>query len=90
MDTDPKTKLVIFPIPALVAVLLKAERDKGSALTEAEVLRIRDSATCVAVPSNCVGEITKNRGYEDISPENCWVEWNDMRNTYGKDWGLKI
>ncbi|MBA2629180.1 MAG: hypothetical protein H0U78_03990 [Rickettsiaceae bacterium] len=26
-------------------------------------------------------KIEKSRGYRDIDPENCWVEWNEYKKT---------
>ena len=26
-------------------------------------------------------KIEKSRGYKDIDPENCWVEWNEYKKT---------
>lgn len=37
-------------IPALVVLLLDAERRKGSPLTEEEVLHIRDKGVCIVLP----------------------------------------
>ena len=44
-DSD---NLVIYPMPSLVSTLLDRERAKGSPLTEAEVIEIRDSCPSVA------------------------------------------
>jgi len=62
-DSD---KLVIYPIPSLVSTLLNRERAKGSPLTEAEVIEIRDSCPSVAVPIDVVPKIDAGRGYKDI------------------------
>ena len=48
---EPKERLVPTPIPALVAILLNKEREKGSPLTEDEVLEIRDNAVCMMLQS---------------------------------------
>ena len=76
MDFD---NLVIMPMPSLVSVLLHREQDKGSALTEAEVLSIRDGCQAVAVPRDKVAAIVESRGYEDIDPEHCWEQWQQVR-----------
>ena len=75
-DDDP---LVLVPIPALVAVLLHREQEKGSPLTEAEVLAIRDSAVCEALRYSAAAAIAEGRGYDDIAPEHAWEEWNAIR-----------
>jgi hypothetical protein len=74
--------LVIMPMPSLVATLLNRERNKGSPLTEAEVIYIRDNAPSVAVPRDVVPEIEEQRGYIDIDPENCWEEWQIARREF--------
>jgi hypothetical protein len=67
--------LLIVPVPALVAVLLNKENEKGSALTETEVLEIRDNAVSIAMPVDVKEQIDESRGYTDIDPENVWEEW---------------
>lgn len=76
MSTDP---LCIVFIPALVALLKAAEDRKGSFLSEVEVLEIRDNATATAVPFSTAFALEKERGYEDIVPEECWKEWKRVR-----------
>lgn len=72
-------RLVIMPMPALVAVLLAKEREKGSPLTEAEVIAVRDAAVCVMTPHDVVARIAEKRGYGDIDPERAWEDWNAIR-----------
>jgi hypothetical protein len=68
----------VAAIPSLVSTLLAAERNKGSPLTEAEVLRIRDNAGVLVLPDK--GELLElDRGYRDIDPNNCWMEWRQAR-----------
>jgi hypothetical protein len=74
--------LVIMPMPSLVATLLNKERAKGSPLTEAEVIGIRDNCPSVAVPRDIVPKIEERRGYLDIDPENCWQEWQVAREEF--------
>jgi hypothetical protein len=78
---DTKEELIITPIPALVAVLLRLEQEKGFPLTEAEVIAARDGATCVALPRHAHEAVTSGRGYEDINPELAWEEWQRIRVT---------
>jgi len=77
---DPD-KLVIYPIPSLVATLLNREQAKGSPLTEAEVIEIRDSCASVAVPVDVAEKIDAERGYKDIDPERCWEQWQEARKS---------
>ena len=71
--------LVITCMPSLVSVLLRHETDKGSPLTEQEVLAIRDDRTAVALPRDQVAKIAESRGYDDIDPEHCWEQWQQVR-----------
>ena len=72
-------ELIIRHVPSLVATLLAAEREKGSPLDEVEVLQIRDAAPAVAMPLFAFAAVEKERGYQDINPENCWIEWQSIR-----------
>lgn len=76
-------RLVITP--ALVAILLNTEQAKGSPLTEAEVLAVRDSAQCIAMPASVAAEVEAKRGYPDIDPEAAWIEWRRVRTELGQD-----
>ncbi|NTY90424.1 hypothetical protein [Pseudomonas putida] len=78
MTTDP---LCLIFIPALITLLKAAEDRKGSPLSEAEVLEIRDNATAMAVPFSAAFALEKERGYEDIVPEECWKEWLRVRSS---------
>ena len=75
-------QLIIVPVPPLVAVLLNREQQKGSPLTEEEVLAIRDGAECVAMPRDVAAEVAEKRGYDDIDPENAWEDWKRIRLTF--------
>ena len=72
-------KLVLVPVPALVAILVHHEKQKGAPLTEAEVLAIRDGCVCIAVPIAVAAKMAEERGYGDVSPENVWQEWCAFR-----------
>ncbi|MCC3313339.1 hypothetical protein [Nocardia africana] len=71
-DDDP---LVPIPIPALIALLIRREDDKGAALTEDEVLDVRDNALCMMMPLSDQRALDRSRGYRDIDPDNLWQEW---------------
>ncbi len=70
---------VLVFIPSLVAQLLRAEREKGAPLSEAEVLKIRDGSECVAMHPDDLPAMIEQRGYEDVDPERCWEEWQKAR-----------
>lgn len=75
MDDD----LIITPVPALVAVLLAMEREKGVALTREEVEEITHRAECIAMPRHARKKVVEARGYEDIDPEEAWEQWQKVR-----------
>jgi hypothetical protein len=76
MSTD---RLIPVFMPSLVSVLLRHEREKGTPLTEEEVLAIRDKSTAVMLPPSSAIEVTSKRGYDDIDPERCWSQWQQVR-----------
>ncbi len=79
MTSQNDENLKLVHVPALVAILLNAEGKKGSPLTEKEVLDIRDSSQCMAMPLDVAEKVAEERGYADIDPENAWVEWQSVR-----------
>ena len=66
-------------IPALVALLVRAEELNGAPLTRNQVIAIRDNANCVMLPPAVNAEMEKERGYADIDPERCWEDWLIVR-----------
>ena len=71
--------LVIEFTPALVVLLLAAERSKGSPLTEDEVVEVRDNATCIRLRRSASEALAAERGYADLDPERCFEEWQIVR-----------
>jgi hypothetical protein len=71
--------LLIVPVPSLVATLLRAEQDKGSPLTEFEVLSITDNCPSIAMPVDVAAKVAAERGYDDIDPERAWEDWQFIR-----------
>lgn len=76
---EPEEQVVPVPIPALVAILLRAEKLKGTALTEDEVVRIRDDAVCMTMTLEMKWKLEEQRGYPDIDPEDAWNQWQVAR-----------
>lgn len=74
-----KEGLVITFMPSLVSVLLRHEKEKGSPLTEQEVLDIRNRAAAAALPVEAAANVVQERGYRDIDPTHCWEEWQRYR-----------
>ena len=79
MTSKNEEKLLLVHVPALVAVLINAEDQKGSALTEHEVIEIRDTSQCIAMPLDVAEKVAEERGYSDIDPENVWQEWLQVK-----------
>ena len=65
--------LLIVPIPALVSILIAKRDAKGAALTESEVIMIRDKMACIVMPRDVARKLADKRGYDDIDPENVWA-----------------
>lgn len=82
---DNNEELLLVHVPALVAVLLNAENEKESPLTESEVIKIRDSAQCMAMPIDVAEKVAEERGYADIDPENVWEDWQSIRKELADD-----
>lgn len=74
--------VVIAFIPALAAILLRAEHLKGEPLTEEQVLAVRDNAICATMSRTAALALDEQRGYSDIDPDNCWAEWQQLRLTF--------
>lgn len=66
-------------MPALAHLLRQAEQTKDSPLTRAEVLQVRDKGACVMLRTSAALELEEKRGFRDIDPENCWEEWQALR-----------
>jgi hypothetical protein len=71
--------LMIVPVPALCVVLLSLENSLQRPLREAEVLDALDKAACIAMPLSVWKQVEESRGYQDLDPENVWVEWQSLR-----------
>jgi hypothetical protein len=71
--------LVPVFIPPLVTILAQEEQQKGSPLTETEVLDIRNRSVVMMMRQSYADLMAQNRGYRDIAPQNCWVEWQQVR-----------
>jgi hypothetical protein len=72
-------QLIPVFIPALVTLLVHAERQKGSPLSEQEVLDIRDKGACMMMAVEHAQALAEKRGYDDIDPEQVWEQWQVVR-----------
>jgi hypothetical protein len=76
-DDDP---LVVVPIPPLVTLLVALEEQKGTALTQEEVLNARNGAVCMTMRRTMAWKMAEQRGYRDFDPENIWDEWQSFQH----------
>jgi uncharacterized protein YegJ (DUF2314 family) len=76
--------LVPVFIPALGPLLIHAEDAKGTPLTEAEAITIRDRAAVVMMVRDDAIKMDQSRGYQDIDPENLWHDWQQLRDDLGR------
>jgi hypothetical protein len=66
-------------IPPLARMLAAAEQKKGSPLTQQEVETVRDESVCIMMTPADSRAINQSRGWIDVNPENCWVDWHRLR-----------
>jgi hypothetical protein len=89
---DSEDAVIPVFIPALVALLLRGEDLKGSALTREEAIAIRDNSECVMLPESARAEIEAKRGYSDIDPARCpgGMTARSWRNIKWREQWLKV
>jgi hypothetical protein len=73
---------VPVPIPALIAVLLAAERTKGGPLARSEVESVVDAAPSIAMAARDVQALERSRGYVDLEPRLAWEQWRAVRERF--------
>lgn len=78
-ESKDEGELLIVPIPSLIATLKEREREKGEALTEEEVIKVRDNCPAIAMYLEQLRRIEEVRGYIDIDPEKVWEEWKRVK-----------
>lgn len=81
--TDGKPAMAMVFTPSLVSLIARAERLKGSPLTEAEALEVRNKAIGLVMPAEASAHIAQRRGYVDLDPDQCWEQWRAVRNQLG-------
>jgi hypothetical protein len=67
--------LRLFFIPSLAGMLMRAEKLNGAALTEEQVLRIRDRMGVIVMRHDHARAMEEKRGYVDIDPADAWQSW---------------
>ncbi|MGL5872591.1 MAG: hypothetical protein ACRC2R_09515 [Xenococcaceae cyanobacterium] len=55
------------------------EQKKDTLLTEDEVIAIRDKSIVMMMAISRAEQMSQMRGYHDIDPDNCWQEWQQIR-----------
>lgn len=80
--TDEVGSAIVFLNP-LVTLLAAVERQKGRALTEREVLAIRNEALCLVLPADRARSfyerLDAQASVPRIDPERCWSQWQKLR-----------
>ncbi len=74
---EDDSDLVPYFLPPLGHVLMLVEKDKGSPLTELEVLKARDEAPCIMMSRSQVKKMRAD--FRDVNPQNCWADWHRVR-----------
>ncbi len=75
---EPPDPLVIVPVPALVAMLLHHEQEKGWPRQRLGCWR-PDGAVCMTVPRSVAVGMAETRGHDDLDAERIWEEWTAAR-----------
>ena len=70
----PEGLALIF-VPSLAALLTRARQINGAALTEEQVLRIRDGSTVIVMDHEAARAVEEQRGYADLDPADAWRDW---------------
>ncbi|MDD7984815.1 DUF2314 domain-containing protein [Lentisphaera marina] len=71
-------------MPPLSQVLINAENKKGAPLSLDEVLSIKNSAVVVIIKKGLHQAIPGDQNEHDIDPENCWHDWQILRQSLGR------
>ncbi|MEL6339008.1 MAG: hypothetical protein AAFQ65_03825 [Myxococcota bacterium] len=71
-----------YVMPSLVAMLVSAEKQKGSPLSESEVASLVENAPAMMIEQEKIRELERARGYADIEPERAWDQWQLVRETF--------
>jgi len=70
----PEHLTLVF-VPSLAALLTKARELNGAALTEKQVLAIRDGSKVMVVDHDSARAVEEKRGYADVDAANAWQSW---------------
>jgi hypothetical protein len=82
MPTTDEHTVQVFLNP-LVILLAGRERQKGSPLTQEEVLAVRDDAQCITMTvsqaQKFYASLDSQTPIPRIDPERVWEEWQEVR-----------
>lgn len=78
-EDRPDEPLVVAHMPPLAVVLAWAEEQKGSPLTQEEVMTARDEAPAMTLPVSEAKAMEAARGFRDLDPDRLWEEWQALR-----------
>ena len=76
----PQGLALIF-VPSLAALLTRARQLNGAALTEDQVLRIRNNSTVIVMDHDAARAVEEQRGYADIDPADAWRGWLRLQDS---------
>ena len=77
--------LRLFFIPSLAGMLWRTQQENGAALTEDEVLHIRDHWGVMVMTEDHARAMEEKRGYVDIDPADAWQSWLRLQETEAGD-----
>jgi len=80
-DGEKLNKVKVY-IPALSALLTRAEELKGTKLTRTEVERIANDASRLELPLDVA---LATQGYEPVTPETAWDYWTERSKEVSSD-----
>jgi hypothetical protein len=82
--TDPDAKTVRVYLNPLHSMLGAAEKQKGSLLTEAEVLHVRDTTVAIDMTpkqaEKFYASLDAQMPIGRLDPDRLWEEWQDVRD----------
>jgi hypothetical protein len=73
--------LTLVFTPSLAALLTRAQQLNGAALTEDQVLRIRNGSTVIVARHADARAMEEQRGYVDIDAADAWRSWLQLQET---------
>jgi hypothetical protein len=86
VSDEPMVTVYLYP---LVMLLARAEQEKGSPLTEADVLHVRDSAQGAQMTRSMAEKyysaLDAEMAIPRLDPDRLWEEWQKIRPSIRRD-----